>query len=140
MIIRIPRDNVFGASLSIDQLACNVSRNTYGGNVTVEVEHTRATSRSDSYRVKLGAGTGGAGSRRSASGRRGPWACWHAFRDVLIAVFDEYPDATAQTAFVTYRGRADFLRNYGATAWHNAGSQMYPQSFAALCDCNDSEV
>lgn len=139
MIIRIPISALSDVRLSVEQLALNVSRNSYGGNLTVDVETARRTSRSDSYRVKIGAGAGGPGSRRSPSGRRGPWACWHAFRDVLTAVFDEYPDAVAHTAFVTYRGRDGFERDFPATAWKEVRGGGYTEYFSELCDCDETE-
>ena len=77
------------------------------------------------------------GSRRSSSGRRGPWACWHAFRDVLAAVLLQDPDAVIRTGVTTYRGAVDFLDNYEETGWRNAGGMFASRDLREACDCID---
>lgn len=78
----------------------------------------------------------GPGTRRSWSGMRGRWACWHAYRDVMMEVFEENPDATIVTALETYRGRDDFMSKYPATKYKNIGSMMSPAYMPELCDCD----
>lgn len=80
------------------------------------------------------------GARRSADtpwrpGRRVKAACWHAHRDVLLALFDRKPDGRVQSAFADYQGRDDFRRKFPLTASHNVGSQAYPQRICDLCSC-----
>jgi hypothetical protein len=70
-----------------------------------------------------------------APGRRIPAACWHAYRDVLAALFDQCPAARVRTALAVYRGREGFERHYPATAYVNVGSQMQPAHMPELCDC-----
>lgn len=77
----------------------------------------------------------GLGARRSWSGRRGPYACWHAYRDVLAELFKRYPDATVRTALAVYRHAEGFHEHYPATAYHNVGSMMQPATMPSLCDC-----
>ena len=77
------------------------------------------------------------GSRRSSSGRRGPWACRHAFRDVLAAVLLQDPGAVIRTGVTTYRGAADFLDNYEETRRRNVGSRVAPLDLREACDCID---
>src|SRR5258708_20024708 len=89
---------------------------------------TRTGKGSDAYSCASGA-------RRSWSGRRTPTACWHAYRDVLEAMFGEYPDARARTSLAVYRGLDGFKRDYPDTAYRNIGSQMCPAYMPELCDC-----
>jgi hypothetical protein len=103
--------------------------------LTVDIEPVRETRNGATFRVKVDSETGAPGSRRSSSGRRGPWACWHAFRDVLQAVFDKYPDATVRTALATYRGAEGFARTFPGTADTPAGCGF---TTSELCDCEDS--
>ena len=77
----------------------------------------------------------GPGSRTSWSGRHGKIACWHAYRDVLVEIFNINPDATVRTALATYKGREGFESNYPGTAYTNSGSQMSPAYMPELCDC-----
>lgn len=66
------------------------------------------------------------GSRKAASGRHMRKASWEAHRDVMAALFKLDPDAVIRTALATYRGKADFERQYPATAHANRGSVMNP--------------
>ena len=66
------------------------------------------------------------GARTSSSGRHGPYASWEAYRDVLIAIFEEWPHATVRTGLAYYRGREGFEEGYPDTAYINIGSQMQP--------------
>jgi hypothetical protein len=76
----------------------------------------------------------GPGARTSASGRHGPYACWHAYRDVLGACFWVNPEAVIRTARAVYRGRDGFTRDYPATGRVNVGSQVQPVTMPELCD------
>lgn len=79
------------------------------------------------------------GARRSAgSDRRGPWACWHANRDVMRAVFELNPDARIQTPLAVYRGAADFEAQYRSTGYRNIGNMFNPRTMPELCDCDNS--
>jgi hypothetical protein len=75
------------------------------------------------------------GARRSWTGRRVPAVCWHAYRDVLAALFEQRPEATVRTALAVYRGREGFEACYPETAYRNVGSQMQPAYMPELCDC-----
>lgn len=80
----------------------------------------------------------GPGSRTSWKGRHGPYACWHAYRDVLSEVFRRYPDAVIRSGTswrVTYRGREGFLATYPDTAYRNVGSEVSPVTMPELCEC-----
>lgn len=79
----------------------------------------------------------GPGARRSASGRRGPYACWHAFRDVFAEVFHVYPDAKISTSMATYTA-GNWEDTYPATGTRNVGSMMEPRTMPQLCDCTDA--
>lgn len=119
-----------------------VSRERYGGNVFVQRDAH------DSYDGKLGCvarltvrHSPGPGSRTSASGRHGPYACWHAYRDVLAEVFTQFPRAvvTAGRSWrVTYRGAEGFLHDYPATASVNMGSAYTPVTMPELCNCAEA--
>lgn len=80
----------------------------------------------------------GPGSRTSWTGRHGPYACWHACRDVLHEVFRRYPNAVIRAGHgwrVTYRGLAGFLADYPETAHVNIGSVIDPVTMPELCEC-----
>lgn len=80
----------------------------------------------------------GPGSRMTAKGRHGPYACWHLYRDVLIDVFEKYPDTVIIAGAgwkVTYRGKTGFGELYPRTARINIGSQLSPCTMPELCDC-----
>lgn len=78
----------------------------------------------------------GEGARTSASGRHGPYACWHAYRDVLALLFTEHPRAIVRTGLEIYRGAYGFMGNYPATGYRNIGSMMSPAYMPDLCDCD----
>lgn len=140
MDIRIPWSS--GIVYPQDNIECSirtVSFHRYNHNVSAHVETVGTNRRSALIRVKLHAGTGGSGSRRSASGRRGPWACWHVFRDVLTCVFEDFPDATVHTALAVYKGRADFHRSFPATYHHEARAAGNSYDFGSLCACESDE-
>lgn len=129
---------ITGLSLvDFQEVTAIISNEIYGGNVIV-AEDAGDTSNSAGARcqarlkVKLSDGTG---SRRSASGRRGPYACWHAYRDVLHELFLRYPEARVHTGMESYEGMAGFLAEYPATAAQNVGSQLRPAYMPSLCEC-----
>jgi hypothetical protein len=70
--------------------------------------------------------------RLSASGRKTCGVKWHVHKAFLEALFAAYPDLTVKTALVTYKGKASFDRDHGATYHHNGGSMMHPVSFGEL--------
>jgi hypothetical protein len=78
----------------------------------------------------------GEGVRESASGRRGPWVCWHAQRDFFRALFVLEPSATVRTGLgrsgVTYTART-FESTFPDTYTTNAGNVYYPRPFGSLC-------
>ncbi len=115
----------------------NCAAGLYGGNLTVEAE-TKSTNRKgvSTYRVKIGVqDSRGPGSRTSWSGRHGPWACWHAFRDYFREVFSRDPDAVVITALARYNGSEGFEREYPRTAYRNIGSEVRPAYMPDMCDC-----
>lgn len=74
------------------------------------------------------------GARRSASGRRMPAACWHAFRDVVQDILDTVPDAVVTTSMARYDA-ATFADVYPATGDVSIGSMVAPAYMPELCDC-----
>ena len=77
------------------------------------------------------------GSRRSNKGRRIAAACWHAHRDVMSAIFSQYPDARLKSALADYRGAADFLDTFEATGETNIGSIAQPMRVDVACNCEE---
>jgi hypothetical protein len=127
------------SGLTLDEFKAiteTVSNGRYNGNVKVtatnELGEKRFSARlyvTDSH---------GPGSRTSWSGRHGPYACWHAYRDVFHAMFEKYPDAVARGGrfwVVVYRGLEGFLETYPDTAYKNIGSEYAPVTMPELCDC-----
>lgn len=109
--------------------------------ITVELDHVATITRGANagrhrYRVKLGAlDSHSPAARRSWSGRRGPWLCWHGFRDAFAAWLLADPRAIISTGLETYRGARGFLDLFPATGAQNVGSVMQPATLTELCDC-----
>lgn len=124
--------------ITIDQFKSAVALVTaeYGGNLEIHDDAKAVSSRSCRGRVVV-KDSRGAGARRSWSGRHGKWACWHAYRDVLVELFETNPDARIRTALTVYNGRDDFEASYPATAYKNVGSMIQPAYMDELCDCTD---
>lgn len=83
--------------------------------------------------------TSGPGARRAAKnggkGRRLIAVCWHAHRDVMLAIFNVNPDARITTMLADYRGIDSFLHHHLNTASRNVGCMAKPARYAQLCDC-----
>ena len=126
---------ITGLSLdSFTAIVKEISDACYGGNVIVHqdahsLSPTRFVAR---LRVK---DSHGPGARMSWSGRHIPATCWHAYRDVLEAMFLAYPNARAVTMMATYKGLAGFREHYPDTAYKNVGSMMQPAYMPELCEC-----
>jgi len=113
-----------------------VSREQYAGNVKVDQFARELPTRAGGFRGRIAVtDSRGAGARRSSSGRRGPYACWHVFRDVFFAIFEAHPDAVIRTGLAVYRGRENFLDTYPGTARRNVGSAVAPANMPDLCEC-----
>lgn len=109
-----------------------VSQIFYSGNVTVSSDAHSSGPNSIVARLRV-ADCRGQGARTAVSGRHGPYACWHAYRDVLTELFSVLPNSTVRTALETYRGADGFHRTYPATAYHNIGSSLNPACMPDLC-------
>ena len=105
----------------------------YGDSLTWDLEDLGGVRR-NRYRLKIGAITDSPAARTSASGRRGPYAYWHVFRDVLSLLMVRDPRTLVRTSMARYDGAAGFLTTYPATAWKNIGSPLYPITMPELCD------
>jgi hypothetical protein len=114
-----------------------VSERDHDGNLIVHRDaHDQGGKRRPRITARLAAlDSRGAGTRTSWTGRRGPWACWHAYRDVLAEVFAAHPTAVIRTGMAVYNGAEGFAANYPATAYHNIGSQVAPAYMPELCEC-----
>jgi hypothetical protein len=124
-----------GATLADFETAVAKVSPDYGDNLIV---HPGSHSNGRLLRARVGVlSSREPGARRSWTGRRIPAACWHAYRDVLGALFEQRPQATVRTALATYRGREGFERAYPATADLNIGSQMQPAYMPDLCSCEE---
>jgi len=71
--------------------------------------------------------------------RRTIYACWHAHRDVMRAIFKRAPDATLHTGIASYYGSKGFEHEFPYTAHQNIGSIMQPRERHQACECNDQE-
>ncbi|WP_181785673.1 hypothetical protein [Streptomyces phytophilus] len=121
-------------------ITARVSRERYGGNVIVH-DGARWSGRNRITARLSVADSRSAGARTSARGRHGRWACWHAHRDVLRAVFQHRPDARVTTMLAAYRGLDDFENTFPDTAHHNIGSLWSPMYMPELCvaaDCGEA--
>lgn len=109
-------------------------REHYAGNL-ITADLKPISSRSCRGRMVAYTSTG-PGARRSWSGRRGPWACWHAFRDVFALLLEQYPDARIRTGMASYTA-GNFQATYPATGEKNIGSSARPAYMPELCECGD---
>ena len=73
--------------------------------------------------------------------KRSHYACWHAHRDVLAALFDLLPRARvlsgsrfASGGRIVYDGKQGFLDTYRESD-RNIGSLMFPVYFSESCEC-----
>lgn len=126
---------VTGLSLEdFERIVKEISAVCYDGNVIVEQEAHAQSPRRFTARLRTKSSRG-SGARMSWSGRHIPAACWHAYRDVLEALFEEYPQARVRTAMAVYKGKEGFRANYPYTAYKNIGSMMQPAYMPDLCEC-----
>ena len=124
------------SAFHLEALIYEVSERVYASNLNIEtLTLVSSAARSDrsTYRVKLGTHDSYAiGSRTSASGRHGRWCSWHAFRDVMAAIFRADPQARIATGMMTYRNARDFLDKFEETGDQNVGSLFAPASLRDL--------
>lgn len=124
-VTRVPFDD-------FQRIVREVSEYLYDGNIAIK-DYRLHNQNSTRYSVSLRAiDSRGAGTRTSASGRRGPYVSWEGFRDVLQAVFDKYPNARISTSLANYNGKDDFEAKFPATAYRVVGSMFNPVSFGEL--------
>lgn len=119
----------------LTRIVTTVSNEAFDGNVVFKREPER-TGRAVSFTltVRKAADKGG---RRGHSGRRVCACCWHGHRDVMSAIFAEYPDARLKTAQADYRGRDEFEAEFEGTGYANIGSMVEPLHYRDACDCNE---
>jgi len=119
----------------------------YEGNLAIAeitdhhgVRRPRLTARIGTHEGKGEGRDPAIGARKSSSGRRGPWACWHAIRDVLNVMFEQVPDAVVIAGIhwrVKYEGLDGFREVYPETAYKNVGSMIEFTTMPDLCVCTD---
>lgn len=114
-------------------IVTNVSDNLYGGNIVFK-RFPEKDGRAIAFTLTVRKSAGPAG-RRSNEGRKIATCCWHGHRDVMIAIFRDYPDARLKTAVADYRGEKDFEDRFEETGNDNIGSQMVPMCRADACEC-----
>jgi hypothetical protein len=122
----------------MEQLVTAVDRanRNYGGNIRIHPDAYEGGFRKPVVTGRIDVhDSRGKGARTTWQGRRGPYACWHAYRDVLTELFDIVPDAKVTTTMAVYDGRRGFEREYPATADRNIGSAIDPGYMPDLCEC-----
>ena len=77
------------------------------------------------------------GGRRSPSGRKVAAACWHAHRDIMQELFNQFPEARLKSMMADYRGKDEFEDNFPETAWVNIGSEAQPCYSGDACECEE---
>lgn len=116
----------------LQEIIQNVSQREYAGNLTWNYTEAHRNHVSFTLRVESSKGLG---HRIGHSGKRMVAACWHAHRDVMKALFKEYPNARLTSALATYRNADDFNRSFPATGNKNIGSMMQPMFMSDACEC-----
>ncbi len=120
-------------------IVSNVSDRDYQGNLIFNNGPERVNGRSIRFTLRV-SDSKRSGAHHSAptpwsDGRRTVSACWHATRDVLEAIFQEFPEARVKSAMADYRGQEDFSRKFPDTYHVNVGSQVAPAKYGSLCEC-----
>lgn len=103
----------------------------YDGNIILKGEISRKTANTFSLGLR-GSVSGGAGTRVSLSGRRGPWACWHVFEHFSRFVFEKNPDAVVKTMLAHYTAD-NFEQTYPQTDYMPHNRRYWTE----LCNCED---
>lgn len=108
----------------------------YEGNLRLDNVRDQSNSRSVYTSFKLSVDDGyGVGARTSASGRHGPYACWHAFRDVIALGYIRYGYEhkwyTSRLG-AAYEDWYDFLAKFPETGEQNIGNMF---SYITMPDC-----
>jgi hypothetical protein len=101
-----------------------------GGNLDIGIDHPTRAPKAVRVMVRV-LDSRGLWARRAASGRHGPWACWH----VWGHLFDRLLLAGAtsiQSGPFTYRCMGDNWQDW------NCGSQVRPVFMSECCDCAES--
>lgn len=124
--------------LELSGVVADLNSRWYNGNIMVHItDQTRPTSRAPYTHVKVGVyDSYGYGARHSWSGRHGPWACWHVFRDIIAESYRQHGERLVWwTSFTKYENRRDFLAKFPQTAERNIGSMFNPVTMPDLCGC-----
>jgi len=104
-----------------------------------EIEDRSSTRTTYTHFTLRVADSHGVGARWSASGRHGPWACWHAFRDVIALTYIRWGSAgsgiTWWTGMARYLGWNNFWMTFPATGDRNIGSVFSPTTMPECCEC-----
>ena len=135
---------IYGITLDeFRRITEGISLTKYGGNVIVHQDahewDTPLGKRRAQARLAVRS-SHGSGARLSWRGRHVPAACWHAYRDVLLAAFERHPTARIHTREADYVGLDGFLTAFPVTARHNIGSAASPVTMPELCECDERSV
>lgn len=63
--------------------------------------------------------------------------CWHGYRDFMLAVYDDSPEAIFITAMARYEGLQGFKDKFLQTGAKNIGSTFSPMRYADACFCGE---
>jgi len=78
----------------------------------------------------------GPGHKISHSGRHIVAACWHAHRDFMKEVFNQFPNAQLISCFANYNGKTSFENQFEKTGQINIGSPYRPLRMDEACACS----
>ena len=111
------------------QQALQVVNSEFDFNISLKC--TKETSSGHTYRIRLATlNYDKPGWRRSVSGRRMKWACWHVWGDFLDALGKINPSAK----FKCRAGKTISVRLHNWDDW-NCGSYNSPKYMSECCDC-----
>lgn len=117
----------FGLHNVVDKLS-----GMYGGNIILKGDITRKSKTRFSLGLRADSSFAKGARRSPYSDRRGPWACWHVFRDFSRLVFEMNSDARISTVMARYTSE-NFEDTYPDTDYYSAG--MRDGYWSDLCDC-----
>ena len=125
------------------QAVARVGAKSYEHNLSPEISSVQSPKRfrarvicyESGARIPSLKGQSAKGARKSWNGRRLNATCWHAYRDVMFAIFEINPKARIATSMAIYKGIEGFNELYPSTADQNIGSMAAPAYMPDLCTC-----
>jgi len=124
---------MYAKNVTVDQVRAAVDNLNKVWNDNIVLENVKQVSK-NVVSFKLGTADSKAeGSRTSASGRHGRYACTHVFADIMQELLNEGASFTRLFTGLTVENQRDLDQHVDQAHHKNAGSMMFPVSMAECC-------